>query len=100
MIIKMQPKEWNGKPLITEDDPSHEGDPEVYLGRFIVEVWYTPTGDEGVEPLDGTSFGWSVDEPESLNMSRSKWIDLLLSGVRGAMRHAGDSLRYSLHRPS
>ena len=93
MIIKMQPKEWNGKPLITEDDPNHEEDPEFYLGRLIVEVWYTPTNDEGNEPLNGTSFGWSVDEPENLNIGRDEWIKLLLSGVRRAIRHVGDVLR-------
>ncbi len=98
MIIKMQPKEWDGKPLITEHDPNHKGNPKFYLGRLIVDVWYTPTDDKGT--IDGTSFGWSVDEPETLSMSREKWINLLLSGVRGAMRHAGDSLRHSLHGPS
>lgn len=85
MIIKMQPKELDGKPIISEGNP-----PDAYLGRVIVEVWRTEEPDAiGDEP----AFAWSVDEPRNLSMSKDEWLRLLLNGVKSATRHIGDVMR-------
>ncbi len=93
MIIKMQPKKLDGKPLISA------GDPEFYIGRLIVEVWYEPSSNKGTDQLDGTSFGRSLDEPKTLSMPRDQWLKLLLNAVERAKRHIGDALQQTPPRP-
>ena len=84
MIIKMQPKELDGKPIISE------GNPDAYLGRVIVEVWRTEEPDA---IADEPAFAWSVDEPKNLSMSKDEWLRLLLNGVKRATRHIEDVVR-------
>ncbi len=68
MIIKMQPKEFERIPLISERDP-RKGDTEVYMGRVMIEFWCEEFK-KGVEP----AFAWSVDDPEKLD---EEWLKLL-----------------------
>ncbi|HEX6482345.1 MAG TPA: hypothetical protein VF043_26170 [Ktedonobacteraceae bacterium] len=85
MIIKMQPKELDRKPLISERDP-HKGDSEVYMmSRVIVEFWC-----EGSEECEEPAFAWSVDDPDQPS---EEWLKLLLSAVKGATRHIEDVYR-------
>ena len=84
LIIKMQPKEFDGKPLISERDP-RKGDSEVYMGRVIVEFWC-----EGSEECEEPAFAWSVDDPDQPSQ---EWLKLLLSAVKGATRHIEDVYR-------
>ena len=86
MFIKMQPEELNRRPLITAENPEGD-DPEVYMGRVIVEFWRNAEG-EGGEP----AFAWSVDDPEQLD---EEWVAGMLSALRGATRHIEDV--YSRH---
>ncbi len=74
MIIKKQPDELSGKPLISE------GDSNSYLGRVIIELWC-----EELEGCDEPAFAWSVDKSNGL--SSEDWLRLLISGLKGATMH-------------
>ena len=87
MIIKMQPEELNRRPLITAEN-LEGGDPEVYMGRVIVEFWRNPD-EEGGEP----AFAWSVDDPEQPD---EVWVKQMLAALRSATRHIEDVYRHRL----
>lgn len=72
MIIKRQPKELDGKPFISENDP-HNGNSEIYMGRVIVEFW-----------REDTAFAWSVDDPDQPS---EEWLKLFLNGLNRATQH-------------
>ena len=88
MIIKMQPKEFKRKPLISDKDP--HGDAEEYMGRVIIEFWCKESK-KGEEP----AFSWSVDDPEKPD---EEWLKLLLSAVKRATRHIEDVYRFRIAR--
>lgn len=78
MIIKRQPNELNGKPLISEKDP-RKGDSEVYMGRVIIEFWR-----EKEQEAEEPAFAYSVDDPDQPS---EEWIKLFLNGLKWATRH-------------
>ncbi len=82
MIIKMQPKELDGKPLISEQQP---GETEAYMGRVIIEFWC-----EKPEECEDPAFAWSVDDPDKPD---DAWIECFLNGLEGAVRHITDVYR-------
>lgn len=84
MIIKRQPKELDGTPLISEKD-LHKGDSDVYMGRVIIEFW-CEKGEECEDP----GFAWSVDDPDQPS---EEWLKLFLNGLKGATRHIEDTYR-------
>jgi hypothetical protein len=84
MIIKRQPKELDGKPLISEKDP-HKGDSDVYMGRVIIEFWC-----EKEEECEKPAFAWSVDDPDQPS---EEWLKLFLNGLKRATRHIEDTYR-------
>ncbi len=86
MIIKMQPKEFERKPLISESDP--QGDSEVYMGRVIIEFWCKESK-ASKEP----AFAWSVDDPEKPD---EEWLEYLLRALKGATRHIEDVYRFQI----
>jgi hypothetical protein len=86
MIIKMQPKEFERKPLISEKDP--QGDAEVYRGRVIIEFW-REEAKKSTEP----AFAWSVDDPEKPD---EEWLQDLLSALKRATRHIEDVYRFQI----
>ncbi len=75
MIVKRQPKELEGKPLISEKDPQR-GDSDVYIGRVIIEVW----GEEN-KPEE-SAFAWSVDGPDQAN---EEWHKLFFNELKEAV---------------
>jgi hypothetical protein len=83
MIIKRQPEELDRKPFISEEQP---GKPEAYLGRVIIEFWC-----EDPEGCEEPAFAWSVDDPDQPD---DEWIELFISGLKGAARHIEDAYRY------
>jgi hypothetical protein len=84
MLIKGQPEELNGKPIISEKEPLSNA-PEAYIGRVIIEFW-----GEISEEYEEPAFAWSVDNPEQPN---EEWLRLLLNGLKGATRHIEDVYR-------
>ena len=80
MIIKMQPEEFERKPLISE------GDPNGYLGRVIIEFWC-----EDPKGCEDPAFAWSVDDPAQPD---EQWYRLFLNGLQSATRHIEDTYHY------
>jgi hypothetical protein len=82
MVIKGQPKEFENKPLISEED-THKGNSERYVGRVIIEFWH-----EAKDNAGGFSFAWSVDDPDRTS---EVWKEHFLEELKRAMRHIEDS---------
>lgn len=91
MIIKMQPKEFERKPLISGKDP-HKSDSDVYMGRVIIEFWC-----EKEEGCEEPAFAWSVDDPAQPD---EEWLKLFLNGLKRATRHIEDTYRFRQKGPS
>lgn len=79
--IIMQPKELDGKPLITE------GESQDYLGRVIIELWQGPPNPNWSRN-DDPAFAWIVDK--SNDLPPEEWLKFLRNGLKGATRHIED----------
>lgn len=80
--IIMQPKELDGKPLITK------GDSQDYLGRVIIELYQGPPNPDGSTDYD-PAFAWTVDK--SNDLPPEEWLKFLRNGLKGAVRHIEDA---------
>jgi hypothetical protein len=83
MIIKEQPKELKGKPLISEKDPRREVS-EVYIGRVIIEFWR-----EKEQEAERPAYALSFDGPD---LPSEEWFKLFLNGFKEAAEDIENTL--------